>query len=49
MFGGVSKQITVRLPEALAKFIDDELIETNARTATEVVLRALERERRRRL
>jgi Arc/MetJ-type ribon-helix-helix transcriptional regulator len=45
----VSTQIAVRLPDELVAFIDDEVRGQHARSRAAVVLRALERERRRRL
>lgn len=45
----VSTQIAVRLPDEIVAFIDDEVRGQHARSRAAVVLRALERERRRRL
>lgn len=45
----VSTQIAVRLPEEIVAFIDDEVRGQRARSRAAVVVRALERERRRRL
>jgi Arc/MetJ-type ribon-helix-helix transcriptional regulator len=45
----VSIQIAVRLPDEIVAFIDDEVRGQHARSRAAVVLRALERERRRRL
>ncbi|QZA09862.1 antitoxin [Mycolicibacter heraklionensis] len=47
--GEVSTQIAVRVPDDLIAFIDDEVRGQHARSRAAVVLRALERERRRRL
>lgn len=45
----MSTQIAVRLPDEIVAFIDDEVQGQHARSRAAVVLRALERERRRRL
>lgn len=45
----VSTQIAVRLPDEIVAFIDSEVAGRQARSRAAVVLRALERERRRRL
>jgi len=45
----MSTQIAVRLPEEIVAFIDDEVRGQHARSRAAVVVRALERERRRRL
>ncbi|WP_343602674.1 YlcI/YnfO family protein [Mycobacterium sp.] len=45
----VSTQIAVRLPDEIVAFIDAEVRGHHARSRAAVVLRALERERRRRL
>lgn len=45
----MSTQIAVRLPDEIVAFIDDEVRGQHARSRAAVVLRALERERRRRL
>lgn len=45
----MSIQIAVRLPEEIVAFIDDEIRDEGARSRAAVVVRALERERRRRL
>jgi Arc/MetJ-type ribon-helix-helix transcriptional regulator len=45
----VSTQIAIRLPDEIVAFIDDEVRGQHARSRAAVVLRALERERRRRL
>jgi len=45
----VSTQIAVRLPDEIVAFIDDEVREQRGRSRAAVVMRALERERRRRL
>lgn len=45
----MSTQIAVRLPDEIIAFIDGEVREQHARSRAAVVLRALERERRRRL
>lgn len=45
----MSTQIAVRLPDEIVAFIDDEIRGQHARSRAAVVLRALERERRRRL
>ncbi|KAA8939230.1 YlcI/YnfO family protein [Mycobacterium sp.] len=45
----VSTQIAVRLPDEIVAFIDDEIRGQHARSRAAVVVRALERERRRRL
>lgn len=45
----VSTQIAVRLPDEIVAFIDDEVRGQHAHSRAAVVLRALERERRRRL
>jgi Arc/MetJ-type ribon-helix-helix transcriptional regulator len=45
----VSTQIAVRLPDEIVAFIDDEIREQHAGSRAAVVVRALERERRRRL
>jgi Arc/MetJ-type ribon-helix-helix transcriptional regulator len=45
----VSIQIAVRLPDEIVAFIDDEVRGRRARSRAAVVVRALERERRRRL
>ena len=45
----MSTQIAVRLPDEIVAFIDDEVREQHSRSRAAVVLRALERERRRRL
>ncbi|WP_293315988.1 YlcI/YnfO family protein [Mycobacterium sp.] len=45
----MSTQIAVRLPDEIVAFIDDEVKAEHARSRAAVVLRALERERRRRL
>jgi hypothetical protein len=44
---GMSKQIAVRLPEALVEFVDEIVDAGEARSRATVVTRALERERRR--
>ncbi len=43
----MTKQIAVRLPEELADFIDSEVGEGRAASRATIVIRALERERRR--
>jgi Arc/MetJ-type ribon-helix-helix transcriptional regulator len=48
MLLGMSTQITVRLPEELVEFVDQEVRENLARSRAQVVSRALDRERRRR-
>jgi len=45
----VSTQIAIRLPDEIVAFIDGEVRGQHARSRAAVVLRALERERRRRL
>lgn len=45
----MSTQIAVRLPDEIVDFIDDEVQGQRARSRAAVVVRALERERRRRL
>ncbi|MGH3556510.1 YlcI/YnfO family protein, partial [Mycobacterium sp.] len=45
----MSTQIAVRLPDEIVAFIDDEVRGQHARSRAAVVVRALERERRRRL
>ena len=45
----MTKQIAVRLPEDLADFIDREVGEGRAASRATIVIRALERERRRAL
>jgi Arc/MetJ-type ribon-helix-helix transcriptional regulator len=45
----VSTQIAVRLPDEIVAFVDDEVRGQHARSRAAVVVRALERERRRRL
>jgi Arc/MetJ-type ribon-helix-helix transcriptional regulator len=45
----MSTQIAVRLPDEIVAFIDDEVRGRHARSRAAVVVRALERERRRRL
>ncbi|MBS9534336.1 antitoxin [Mycobacterium sp. M1] len=45
----MSTQIAVRLPDDIVGFIDKEVRGQNARNRAAVVVRALERERRRRL
>lgn len=44
---GMSKQIAVRLPDALIEFVDDVVASGHGRSRAAVVTRALERERRR--
>lgn len=44
-----STQIAVRLPDEVISFIDDEVRSHHARSRAAAVLRALKRERRRRL
>ena len=46
---GMSTQIAVRLPDEIVAFLDDEVREQRAPSRAEVVLRALERERRRQI
>ena len=46
---GMSTQIAVRLPDEIVAFIDGEVREHNAPSRAAVVLRALERERRRQI
>jgi Arc/MetJ-type ribon-helix-helix transcriptional regulator len=43
----MSKQIAVRLPEDLVEFVDSAVASGRARSRASVVVRALERERRR--
>jgi Arc/MetJ-type ribon-helix-helix transcriptional regulator len=45
----MSTQIAVHLPDEIVAFIDDEVQGQHARSRAAVVVRALERERRRRL
>lgn len=45
----VSTQIAVRLPEEIVAFLDEEVRGRHARSRAAVVLRALQRERRRRV
>lgn len=45
----MSTQIAVRLPDEIVAFIDDEVRGQHARSRAAVVVRALERDRRRRL
>ncbi|MEB3050609.1 YlcI/YnfO family protein [Mycolicibacter sp. MYC123] len=45
----MSTQIAVRLPDEIVAFIDGEVRHEGARSRAAVVVRALERERRRRL
>jgi Arc/MetJ-type ribon-helix-helix transcriptional regulator len=45
----MSTQIAVRLPDDIVAFIDDEVRGQHARSRAAVVVRALERDRRRRL
>jgi Arc/MetJ-type ribon-helix-helix transcriptional regulator len=45
----MSTQIAVRLPDEIVAFIDDEVRGQHARSRAAVVVRALERERRRSL
>ena len=47
--GGMRTQIAVRLPDELLSFIDSEVSERRAASRAAVVLRALERDRRRRI
>jgi len=46
---GMSKQIAVRLPDALVEFVDSSVARGDGRSRAAVVTRALERERRRAL
>ena len=46
---GMSTQIAVRLPDEIVAFLDDEVREQHAPSRAAVVLRALERERRRQI
>lgn len=43
----MSKQIAVRLPEAIVAFVDEQVAGGKAESRAVVVMRALERERRR--
>lgn len=45
----MSKQIAVRLPDEIVGFLDDEVLAQRAPSRAAVVLRALERERRRQI
>lgn len=45
----MSKQIAVRLPDALVEFVDSAVARGDGRSRAAVVTRALERERRRAL
>ena len=46
-YSGMSKQIAVRLPDELVDFIDDLVRTREGKSRAAVVVRALERERRR--
>lgn len=46
---GMSTQIAVRLPDEIVAFVDEEVREHRAPSRAALVLRALERERRRRI
>ena len=45
----MSRQIAVRLPDEIVAFLDDEVRQQHAPSRAAVVLRALERERRRQI
>ncbi|MCQ4127512.1 ribbon-helix-helix domain-containing protein [Rhodococcus erythropolis] len=45
----MSTQIAVRLPDEIVEFLDDEVREHRAASRASLVLRALERERRRQI
>ncbi len=45
----MSTQIAVRLPDEIVEFLDDEVREHRATSRASLVLRALERERRRQI
>lgn len=45
----MSTQIAVRLPDEIVEFLDDEVREHRAASRASLVLRALERERRRQM